>query len=70
MWARKDVLGHLDGIVLQVLNRMLHLDEETRAEAAGSGDEEGYVRQRPSADEAVIMFCPAVSSSSPIGGGA
>ena len=70
MWAREDMLGTLDGVALQVLNQMLRLDEETRAGAADSGDEEGCVCQRPSADKAAIMFHPAASSSSPVGGGA
>jgi hypothetical protein len=70
VWAREDVLGHLDGVALQILDRMLRLDVETRAEAVDSGDEEGCARQRPSADEAAITLRPAASSSSPVGGGA
>jgi len=62
------VLGRLDRIGLQVLDRMPRLDKESRAEAVGSGDEEGYACQRPSADEAVITLRPAASSSSPVGG--
>jgi len=70
VWAREDVLGRLDRVGLQVLDRMLRLDEESRAEAADSGDEEGCARQKPSADEAAITLRPAASSSSPVGGGA
>jgi hypothetical protein len=39
-WAREDVLARLDVVGLQVLDRILRLDEERRAEG-GSGDEEG-----------------------------
>ena len=67
VWARED---RLDGVGLQVLDRILRLDEESRAEAVGSGDEEGCARQRPSADEVAITLRPAASSSSPVGGGA
>jgi len=49
-WAREDVFGRLDGIGLQVLDRMLRLDEERGVEAAEAADEEVH---------------PAVSSSSP-----
>ncbi|KAH9971645.1 hypothetical protein BJV74DRAFT_889311 [Russula compacta] len=37
-WAREDVLARLDAVRLQVLDRMLRLDEEGRTEEAGSGD--------------------------------
>ncbi len=67
VWAREDVLGCLDRVGLQVLDQMLRLNEESGREAADSGDEEGCMRQRPSADEATIMLHPAVSSSSPVG---
>jgi hypothetical protein len=70
VWAREDVLRCLDRVGLQVLDRMLRLDEESRADAADSGDEEGCARQRPSADEAAITLRPAASSSSPVEGGA
>jgi hypothetical protein len=70
VWAREDVPGRLNRVGLQVLDRMLRLDEESRAEAADSGDEEGCARQRPSADEGAIKLRPAASSSSPVEGGA
>lgn len=43
MWAREDVLGHSNDLGLEVLDRMVRLDEESRAEAAGSG---GVVRTK------------------------
>ncbi len=70
VWAKEDVLGCLDGIVLQVLDRVLPLNEESRAEAVDSGDEEGCMHQRPSMDEAAIMLCSTVSLPYPVGGGA
>jgi hypothetical protein len=64
-WAREDVLGRLDGVALQVLDRMLRLDEENKEEAddAGSGDdveEEANVVE----GESSIKHHPAASSSS------
>jgi hypothetical protein len=44
--AREDVLASLDGIGLQVLDRMLRLDEERRAEAGSDEEEEEMVRPR------------------------
>ena len=63
-WERKDALARLDGMGLQVLDRILRTDEEKRAEA--SSDDEGEVveraRQRSSA-----RLHPVASSSSPGG---
>ena len=59
-WAREDVLGRLDVVGLQVLDRMLRLDEESRDEEGDSGDdleEEGEPSMTP--------HHPAASSSSP-----
>jgi hypothetical protein len=63
-WAREDVLARLDITGLQVLDRMLRLDEERRTEAS-SGDEGevvGRARRRSS-----TRLHPVASSSSPGG---
>ena len=56
-WAREDALTRLDAVALQVLDRMLRVDEETRAKA-GSDEEEG---------KSPTMPHPVASSSSPAG---
>lgn len=55
VWDREDALARLDSVSLQVLDRMLRVDEERRAKA-GSDDEE---EER--------MLHPVASSSSPAG---
>jgi len=63
-WAREDALGRLDGAMLQVLDRMLRMDEESRGEAdAGSAKEvarEGDVVE----GEPSITHHPSAPSSS------
>jgi len=58
-WAREDVLGRLDVVGLQVLDRMLRLDEESRKEA-DSGDE-----LEEENEPLITLRHPAASSSSP-----
>jgi hypothetical protein len=57
-WARQDAIALLDAVALQVLSRMLRVDEE-RGVKAGSGDkEEGKSSKMPH---------PVAFSSSPAG---
>lgn len=71
-WTREDVLARLDADSLQVLDRMLRLDEDRRTEEAGSGvegeKEEGegqdHARQRPATTGPSRAFHPMASSSS------
>jgi len=59
-WAREDVLGRLDAVGLQVLDRMLRLDEEEIREGADSGDDLEEENEPP-----MTLHHPAASSSSP-----
>ena len=63
-WGRKDTLARLDGMGLQVLDRMLRTDEEKRVEA--SSDDEGEVVKRVSRRSSARLN-PVASSSSPGG---
>ena len=56
-WAKEDVLGRLDVVGLQVLDRMLRLDEENRDADSGDGLEEN--------EPSIMLHHPAASSSSP-----
>jgi hypothetical protein len=58
-WAREDALARLDAVALQVLDRMLRVDEERRSKA-GSDDEEEEGKSS-------AMPHPVASSSSPAG---
>jgi hypothetical protein len=58
-WAREDALARLDAVALQVLDRMLRVDEERRVKD-GSDDEEEEGKSSK-------MPHPVASSSSPAG---
>lgn len=58
-WAREDALGRLDGVMLQVLDRMLRVDGESRGEADAGSAKEVAREGEPS-----IMHHPPVPSSS------
>lgn len=60
-WEREDALARLDVVALQVLDRMLRVDEERRVKA-GSDDEEEEEEGKSS-----TMPHPVASSSSPAG---
>ena len=57
-WAREDALARLDVVALQVLDRMLRVDEERRVKAGSDDEEEGKSSTMPQ---------PVASSSSPAG---
>ena len=63
-WARKDSLARLDGMALQVLDRMLRTDEERRVEASSDDGREVIDRSRRRTS---ARFHPVASSSSPGG---
>ena len=60
VWDREDALARLDSVSLQVLDRMLRVDEERRAKA---GSDDGEEEERMSS----TMPHPVASSSSPAG---
>ena len=62
-WAREDVLARLEIFELQVLDRMLRLDEESRVEASSGDEGEVVVRARRKSSTTL----PVASSSSPGG---
>ena len=63
-WAREDVLARLDSPELQVLDRMLRLDEERRVVASSGDEREVIVRARRKSSTTLL---PVASSSSPGG---
>ena len=60
-WARGDVLARLDVVALQVLDRMLRVDEERRVKAGSDAEEEGEGKSS-------TVPHPVASSSTPAGG--